>query len=151
MEKHSKVSCERVITIRPAVKDDIYYGLLDCFSTFDGVVSIEQAECEFEARKSQAVKTFVACEDDKEVLGTVSLLVKPGFTHGGRAAAIIEDVITRPEYRHVGVASLLIKYAISYCRQRNFYKIILNCRKELEPFYAKFGFVPHERELRLDL
>jgi len=151
MAKNSRVNYERVITIRSAVKDDIYYGLLDCFQAFGPTVDAVKAENQFESRLSQSIKTFVACEDDQKVLGTISLILKPSFNHNGKSAAIIEDVITNPSYRNLGIASLLVKHAISYCRQRDCYKVILNCKKELEPFYEKFGFTVNENELRLNL
>ena len=41
----------------------------------------------------------------------------------------------------MGIASKLIKYVSTYCIKNNFYKMILNCDKELVDYYQKFGFI----------
>lgn len=146
----SKVNYERVITIRPAVNDDIYYGLLDCFSSFGQTISHELAEIQF-LNRQKTVKTFVACEDNKNVIGTISVMVKHGFTHNGRPAATIEDVITKSHYRHLGIGAMLVNHAVSYCRQLNCYKVILDCNEGLESFYNQFGFHKDGYEMRINL
>ena len=89
--------------------------------------------------------------DDGLVVGTVRLLFEPKFYHSGKLAAHIEDVATHNDYVGKGVAGSLIKHVISLCREKECYKIILNCSNDLIGFYEKFGFKSSSNGLRLDL
>lgn len=48
---------------------------------------------------------------------------------------------TLPQYRKQGYASKLIKKVIETAKKEKRLGIVLTCKKELIPFYEKFGFV----------
>ena len=52
----------------------------------------------------------------------------------------IEDFVVDEENRNKGVGTELINHAKSMASEKNAYKIILDCKTELEDFYAKYGF-----------
>lgn len=125
------------------------------FATLSNLKPIEKINASL-ARKiftdceAKGIITLVA-ESDEKIIGTVRILFEPKYYHGGRLAGHIEDVATHKDYIGKGVASTLIKYAIDLCRQKDCYKIILNCSDELNGFYQKLGFRHSDNCLRLDI
>lgn len=88
---------------------------------------------------AKGIITLVA-EEDGKVVGTVRLLFEQKYYHGGRLAGHIEDVSTHKDHTGKGIASALIRRAIELCREKNCYKIILDCSDEFVGFYQKLGF-----------
>ncbi len=54
---------------------------------------------------------------------------------------MIFGVNTIPEYRRKGYAGKLINTAIADARKQGRKGLVLTCKKELIPYYAKFGFI----------
>jgi glucosamine-phosphate N-acetyltransferase len=94
---------------------------------------------------------YVALTDDDKVVGALTLLIEQKFIHGCGKVGHIEDVVVHGDFRGQGVARNLIKKAIEVAEKEKCYKVILNCREELVPFYEKLGFGKHEIEMRLDI
>ena len=63
-----------------------------------------------------------------------------GFLH-------IEDLVVDKDHQNQGIATDLIKFCFDKIKSVNYYKIILDCNKEIIPFYEKFGFV--ERNVQM--
>lgn len=53
---------------------------------------------------------------------------------------MIFGVNTKPEYRKKGYAKKLLREVIKISKKENRKGIVLTCKKELIPFYAKLGF-----------
>lgn len=103
---------------------------------------------------SQGAHFFVAVSQEGEskdqIISTVKFLVEPKFFHGGRAAGHIEDVVTRQGFEGQGLARALLAEAVDTARRENCYKVILDCKKSLVPFYQKSKFAEHDVCMRLD-
>lgn len=54
---------------------------------------------------------------------------------------MIFGVETHPEYKGRGYAGILLRYAIETAEKEKRKGLVLTCKKELIPFYEKFGFV----------
>ncbi|HOZ53667.1 MAG TPA: GNAT family N-acetyltransferase [bacterium] len=100
--------------------------------------------------QQKGIEIYVA-EDNDLIVGIIRLISEPKFYHQGRQAGHIEDVSTHPDYLGRGVAKSLINHIINLARERNYYKIILDCSEELIDFYKKFGFSVSEKNMRLNL
>ncbi|PTA69871.1 GNAT family N-acetyltransferase [Deinococcus arcticus] len=77
-----------------------------------------------------------------ELMGTVTLVVVPNLTQGGRPYALIENVITREDARGQGVASALMAYATEQARAQSAYKVMLITGRqapEVHRLYARSG------------
>jgi glucosamine-phosphate N-acetyltransferase len=94
---------------------------------------------------------FVALTNDGKVVGALTLLIEQKFIHGCGKVGHIEDVVVHGDFRGQGVARNLIKKAIEVAEKEKCYKVILNCKEKLIPFYEKLGFGKHEIEMRLDI
>ncbi len=75
---------------------------------------------------------FVA-EDNGEVIGYQSTKIKDKIL-------TLEDLYVKMEFRNKGIASKLIKIAISIGKKKNALRIRLDCPERLRKFYEKFGF-----------
>ncbi len=71
------------------------------------------------------------------------LVVVPNLTHGQRPYALIENVITHPDYRQKGYASQVMDFAKNIAKENNCYKIMLMTSSKKEStltFYKKAGY-----------
>lgn len=114
---------------------------------------LEQAKKILQEIKSYPLyKIFVAVKnDDAEIIGSITLLIEQKFIHDGGKSGHIEDVVTRKEYEGIGVGSALVSAALAFAREKNCYKVILNCSEKNAPFYEKIGFRRNEISMRYDL
>jgi glucosamine-phosphate N-acetyltransferase len=114
---------------------------------------LEQAKKILQEIKSYPLyKIFVAVKnDDAEIIGSITLLIEQKFIHDGGKSGHIEDVVTRKEYEGIGVGSALVSAALAFAREKNCYKVILDCSEKNVPFYEKIGFRRNEISMRYDL
>ena len=114
---------------------------------------LEQAKKILQEIKSYPLyKIFVAVKnDDAEIIGSITLLIEQKFIHDGGKSGHIEDVVTRKEYEGIGVGSALVSAALAFAREKNCYKVILDCSEKNAPFYEKIGFRRNEISMRYDL
>jgi glucosamine-phosphate N-acetyltransferase len=114
---------------------------------------IEHAEKILQEIKSYPLyKIFVAVKnDDTEIIGSITLLIEQKFIHDGGKSGLIEDVVTRREYEGMGVGSALVSAALAFAKEKNCYKVILNCSEKNVPFYEKNGFRRNEISMRYDI
>jgi glucosamine-phosphate N-acetyltransferase len=116
-----------------------------------GEINLEDAEKILLEIKLQNGIVFIAKTNEKKIIGTMKLLVEQKFIHHGGKVGHIEDVAVRKEYEGKGIASEIIKKIIPFAKQNGCYKIILDCKDNLIPFYQRFGFYKHENCMRIDL
>ena len=114
---------------------------------------LEQAKKILQEIKSYPLyKIFVAVKnDDAEIIGSITLLIEQKFIHDGGKSGHIEDVVTRKEYEGIGVGSALVSAALAFAREKNCYKVILDCSEKNIRFYEKIGFRRNEISMRYDL
>jgi glucosamine-phosphate N-acetyltransferase len=82
---------------------------------------------------------FVYTKYNKPV-GMITLLIEQKLIHGGSCIAHIEDLVVDKKYNGQGIATKLLNHVINIANNNNCYKIILDCKRELIPFYEKTGF-----------
>ncbi len=130
------------------LKENSFFQTLSSLKPSEGL-SFSSAKKIFNDCRKRGIEIYVA-EEDNKIVGTIRLLFEPKFYHEGRLAAHIEDVATHKDYMGKGVGSALMKYVVTLCRERECYKIILDCTDDLSVFYKKFGFKVSDNCLRLD-
>ena len=68
-------------------------------------------------------------------------LIIKNLSRGASPYALIENVVTHPEYRNRGIGTRLLKRAKEMARENGCYKImLLTGRRDAIPFYEKAGF-----------
>ena len=74
------------------------------------------------------------------VLGCATLIIENKMIHNFSNVAHIEDVFIRPQFRNKKFGLELIRRLTDIAKNKNCYKVILDCKKELREFYIKCGF-----------
>ena len=99
--------------------------------------------------KNQDKYTYFVIEDNNELLATCNISIIPNLTRGARPFAIIENVVTHPDYRRMGLGKKIIETAIDYAKNQNCYKVMLlsnTKRKDAHKFYETIGFNGDEKK-----
>src|SRR6476661_5704275 len=100
--------------------------------------------------KDENYKIIIA-EDKKnhQIIGTATLFIEQKFIHNGGKAGHIEDVVTRKGYEGRGVGKGMVEELIK--KEKECYKIILDCDEKITSFYEKIGFRKHSIMMRINL
>jgi glucosamine-phosphate N-acetyltransferase len=115
-------------------------------------LTCEQMNQLMQERIRAGVRTYVAWDKDlNEVVGTISLLIERKFIHRGGKVGHIEDVAVRRGFRGKGLATTLVRHAVSEARRLGCYKVVLNCFDQLARLYESLGFRRHDIGMRIDL
>lgn len=142
--------------VREMKEDDLQKGFFETLSNLTEVGAIsndlQRAKKIFQEIKANPLyKIFVAVKDDGEVIGLTTLLIEQKFIHNGGKVGHIEDVVTRKEYEGIGIGSALLRESLKFAKEKNCYKVILDCSAKNVSFYAKLGFRRHSINMRYDI
>jgi GNAT superfamily N-acetyltransferase len=84
---------------------------------------------------------YLVVEVDGKLVSSCVMVVIKNLTRSASPYAIIESVVTHPDYRKRGIGTRLLKRAQEIAKEKGCYKImLLTGRKEAIPFYKKAGF-----------
>jgi GNAT superfamily N-acetyltransferase len=89
------------------------------------------------------VLRYFVFEKDNKIICSACISVIPNLTRNNRPYAVIENIITHPDYRRKGYGRQIMQKCIEYAKSRNCYKIMLLSsafRKDAHNFYKKLGF-----------
>lgn len=128
--------------IRNIEDKDYYKGFMDVINIF----TRHPLEISYDAFKVYLKKTInqnaiilVALDNNNNIIGTVKVLKEYKLHNNLNVMAHIEDVAVKEEYRHMKIGSKLIEKALEYTK--DCYKVVLNCKTDLVPFYSKMRFI----------
>jgi GNAT superfamily N-acetyltransferase len=81
--------------------------------------------------------------DGDTLVATCNLAVIPNLTRGGRSYGVIEDVVTRADFRNRGHGQAVIRHAIEQAWAAGAYKVVLTTSRKdpaVWAFYERCGF-----------
>jgi glucosamine-phosphate N-acetyltransferase len=93
-------------------------------------------------------RIYLLYNEDK-IVGSGTLLIENKIIHNFKNVGHIEDIVIEKNSRGNGYGKILINHLIDESKNFNCYKIILNCSKECNLFYQKFGFSSKNSEMSL--
>lgn len=132
--------------IRPAIADDLA-GLLALYrqlSPEDPALAEAEARPRLAALLASGIATpLVAEAADRTLVATCLLLVVPNLTRGGRAFAVIENVVTHADHRRLGLGTALLRAALERAWAEDCYKVMIATGRKDEGvlrFYERAGF-----------
>ena len=145
-----------VIKIKELTVIDLTKSGVDFYKTLDNLVpknkfNLSKAKKILKEINSCNGHVFIAVIDNKTIVGTTTVLLERKFIRGGKLSSHIEDVSIRKGYEGKGIASQILEHCVTYAKKKKCYKIVLDCKKELIPFYNKFGFKDTEVGMKLYL
>ena len=96
---------------------------------------------------------IIIAEDkqNRQVIGTATLLIEQKFIHNGGKAGHIEEVATRKGYEGKGIGKKVIEELIKIATENGCYKVILDCNEKVMEFYEKTGFRKQAVMMRIDI
>ncbi|MBU1975097.1 MAG: GNAT family N-acetyltransferase [Nanoarchaeota archaeon] len=95
---------------------------------------------------------LIVCECEGNIIGTAALVTIPNLTYGGKSKGLVENVVTDKDNRGKGIGKKMVEKLIEIGKNKNYYKIILDCETNNVTFYEKCGFyTTGEVEMRLDM
>jgi glucosamine-phosphate N-acetyltransferase len=151
-------SCKPTLNfeIRELRKSDFRNGFFETLSNLSHVgqisQNIEEATKILESiEENKFSKIYVAVDNHRQVIGSITLLVEQKFIHNAGKVGHIEDVVTRKEYNGKGIGSALVQKCIEAAKEEKCYKVILDCSLDNVAFYEKAGFRKHEVSMRYDI
>ena len=86
---------------------------------------------------------LIVCEEDGRIVSSCTCLIVPNLTRTVRPYALIENVVTHPDYRQKGYAGKCLSYARHIADQNNCYKMMLMTGSKdpaTHRFYEKNGY-----------
>jgi glucosamine-phosphate N-acetyltransferase len=79
-------------------------------------------------------------EYNNELVATGTILYEYKFIHNISLYSHIEDICVNENFRGMRYGTILMDYLVNRSKDRGCYKIILDCKENLEYFYNKSGF-----------
>jgi GNAT superfamily N-acetyltransferase len=92
---------------------------------------------------------YFVIEADDKLVASCNVSIIPNLTRGARPFAIIENVVTHPDYRRKGLGRMVMDAAVEYAKSFSCYKVLLNTnvrRTDAHAFYDSIGFVSSEKK-----
>ena len=137
---------------RRMIGPDLKNGFLETLSALTDVnLDYEAAVKIFQRRMRDKIYTYVAVDDDGQVLATATLIFEHKFIHAGGVVGHIEDVAVRENLQGKGYGRQLVQDLIEEAERMGCYKVILDCKSDVMPYYEKQGFKESQRNMRIDL
>lgn len=78
--------------------------------------------------------------DDFTIIASGTIIIEPKIIRGGKSVGHIEDIVVKREYRGNKIAQDIIEQLKSIAREKNCYKIILDCTENVKKVYEHYGF-----------
>lgn len=94
---------------------------------------------------------FIYKNYENKPIGIITLIIEQKLIHSSKCVGHIEDLVVDNNYKNKGIASQLINHCLEIAKNKNCYKVILDCKEELIPFYNKNNFKQQGICMRFDL
>lgn len=91
----------------------------------------------------------IVVEENSKIIGMGTIFIERKIIHNFKNVGHIEDIVIDSNHRGKGLGKLIINYLIEYGKNKNCYKILLNCNKNNIEFYKKFNFIQKNYEMSL--
>lgn len=94
--------------------------------------------------RNETVVHYVA-ESEGILVAACHLVVVPNLTRGAKPYGMIENVVTRPEYRRHGIGTRLLQYVLKEAWSLDCYKVMLMTGSReagVHQYYENAGFKP---------
>ena len=78
--------------------------------------------------------------DNIEIIASGTIIIEPKIIREGRNVGHIEDIVVSKEMRGKEISKKILDMLKLIAREKNCYKVILDCNEEVKKVYIKNGF-----------
>ncbi|XP_065221813.1 probable glucosamine 6-phosphate N-acetyltransferase [Planococcus citri] len=133
------------LILRPLSKSDYKKGFLNVLKqlTKVGDVTEDLFVKRFNSMKSCPGTYYVLVVEDASknlVVASATLVIEQKFIHECSVRGRIEDVVVCNDYRGQELGKILVSTLSNLSEKLSCYKVTLECKDELLPFYQRLGF-----------
>ena len=126
--------------IRKIHKNDINNGVTKLLNQLSPTNKIDKNEFENFVKNLNDNHQIWVIERNKKIIAMGTILIEKKIIHDMGLVAHIEDIVVDKESRGQKLGKTIINLLIEIAKDKNCYKVILNCKDELIPFYKKLNF-----------
>ena len=129
-------------TIREIQERDFekgYMNLINFFTRYPEQISFDMFQAAVTKIKQNGSTIFVI-EEENRIIATITVMIEQKIHNNCKKVAHIEDLVVEEQSRKKGYASALIQKAITFGKEQNCYKIVLQTNANNVGFYEKNGF-----------
>ena len=142
------------VTLRPVREDELPL-LAEILAELDGDTpeAVARIHATWQAMRAHPDYDCYFAEADGEVIGTLSLIVFPVFSHHLASEAVVEAVVIRPAHRGKGLGRAMLQAAMRLAASKGAYKLALSSnlrRLDAHRFYDGMGFTRHGVSFTID-
>ncbi|GMR36450.1 hypothetical protein PMAYCL1PPCAC_06645, partial [Pristionchus mayeri] len=134
------------LRVRPLHIDDFDKGFLSVLSQLTSVGEMDRSGWEWRFRSMQRTtpSTYFVCVvedlDSTRVVGAATLVLEWKFIHSAGSRGRVEDVVVDESMRGKKLGVLLNDVLVRLAKKKGVYKVSLECKDKLIPFYEQFGY-----------
>lgn len=136
---------ESWLKVRPLQSGDFHRGFLQALSQLTAVGNVSLAQflnrfAQMRASGDYYVTVIVDTRYDK-IIGSATLVLEHKFIHGCSVRGRLEDVVVDDTYRGKQLGKLIVVTVSLLAQRLGCYKMSLDCKDKLIPFYKSIGYV----------
>jgi glucosamine-phosphate N-acetyltransferase len=75
-----------------------------------------------------------------KIVASGTIIIEPKIIHGCKNVGHIEDIVVKASYRGFNISQNILDLLFIEAREKDCYKVILDCSKEVQRVYIKSGF-----------
>ena len=75
-----------------------------------------------------------------DIIASGTIIIEPKLIRGGKSVGHIEDIVVSEKYRGNGISKNILEMLKKVAREKDCYKIILDCSEEVKKVYNSSGF-----------
>ena len=142
--KYNKLSVliERFPDYIEIIKD----SYLDLLSELTEVSKLDTSIFLENIQKISQIGTIIICFLENppftgfKIVGSGTIIIEPKIIHGGKNVGHIEDIVVKSSYRGFNISQNILDLLKIEAVEKDCYKVILDCAKEVQRVYIKSGF-----------
>ncbi|XP_054257663.1 probable glucosamine 6-phosphate N-acetyltransferase isoform X3 [Macrosteles quadrilineatus] len=133
------------LVIRPLQSSDFNLGYINLLAqlTCTGDISRKEFTDRFQSMVRCPNTYYITVVEDVttcQIVGSASLVLEQKFIHKCALRGRVEDVVVSDQYRGKQLGKLLMATMVLLAEHLGVYKLTLDCRDHMVPFYQTFGY-----------
>lgn len=121
------------------IKDQYLLLLSDLTSTSYIETSLFLKNIERISEMGTIIVGIINHDSSFEIIASGTIIIEPKIIREGRSVGHIEDIVVSKEMRGKGISQKILNILKLIAREKNCYKVILDCNEEVKNVYTKNG------------